>query len=90
MDKVDIVYTPKHGSWLNMAEIELSALNLQCLNRRIDNIKKIESEILAWTNERNNAGKPIKWKFTTDEARINYSIYTRRFMIDMVLGSMYQ
>ena len=70
MDKVDILYTPKHGSWLNMAEIELSVLNQQCLNRRIDNVEKIESEVLAWTNERNNNGKPIKWQFNTEEARI--------------------
>ena len=70
MDKIEIVYTPKHGSWLNMAEIELNVLNMQCLNRRIDNIEKIESEIKAWTVNRNNNNKPIDWQFTTAQARI--------------------
>src|SRR5680860_499386 len=70
MDKIEIVYTPKHGSWLNMAEIELNVLNMQCLNRRIDNIEKIDSEIKAWTVNRNNYNKPIDWQFTTAQARI--------------------
>jgi len=70
MDKIEIVYTPKHGSWLNMAEIELNVLNMQCLKRRIDNIEKISSETQAWTASRNNNSKPIDWQFTTSQARI--------------------
>ena len=70
MDKIEIVYTPKHGSWLNMAEIELNVLNMQCLNRRIDNIDKIESEVKAWAECRNSNLKSINWQFTTNDARI--------------------
>lgn len=69
-DRIEFVYTPKHGSWLNMAEIELSVLNKQCLNRRIENVSEIKTEILAWQNHRNNKNAKIKWQFTTDDARI--------------------
>lgn len=61
---------PKHGSWLNMAEIELHVLNGQCLNRPIDSIGKITSEVEAWVNNRNNKTAKINWRFTNDQARI--------------------
>ncbi len=70
MDKIEIIYTPKHGSWLNMAEIELNVLTMQCLRRRIDNIGKIKSEVQAWTASRNNSRKAIDWQFNTAQARI--------------------
>ena len=69
-DKLDIQYTPKHGSWLNMAEIEFSALSRQCLNRRIPTQEKLIQEICAWENARNNLGVRCDWQFTTTDARI--------------------
>jgi hypothetical protein len=69
-ERLDIHYTPKHGSWLNMAEIEFSALSNQCLNRRIAVISTMCHEISAWENDRNNRKTPIQWHFTTDDARI--------------------
>jgi len=69
-DRFEFVYTPKHGSWLNMAEIELNVLTKQCLNRRIDNRDKIVSEVNAWQNSRNNKDVKINWHFSTDDARI--------------------
>lgn len=68
-DRFDFVYTPKHGSWLNMAEIELNVLMGQCLNRRIDNIEKVMKEVEAWQTERNNRQSKINWQFTTGNAR---------------------
>jgi transposase len=67
---LEIDFTPKHGSWLNMAEIELSALTSQCLRRRIGNLAKLREEIRAWQKDRNRKQKTIKWQFTTDDARI--------------------
>jgi len=72
-DKFEFIYTPKHGSWLNMAEIELNVLLGQCLNRRIDKIEKIISEVAAWQNHRNNKRAKVNWQFTTDDARIKLS-----------------
>jgi transposase len=69
-DRLEFVFTPKHGSWLNMAEIELNVLTKQCFNRRIDNINTIKAEVKAWQNHRNNKNSKIKWQFTTDQARI--------------------
>lgn len=69
-DRFDFVYTPKHGSWLNMAEIELNVLISQCLSGRIDNIDKIRQQVEAWLNHRNNLKAKINWQFTTDKARI--------------------
>lgn len=69
-EKVEIHYTPKHGSWLNMAEIELSVLQRQCLNRRIGEAATLQREVKAWTDRRNAAAAHIDWRFTTDEARI--------------------
>ena len=69
-DRFDFVYTSKHGSWLNMAEIELNVLSNQCLNRRIDNILTVKKECKAWQNSRNNMNSKINWQFTTKDARI--------------------
>jgi len=63
-------YTPEHGSWLNMAEIELSVLSRQCTHRRISSKKILAKEIAAWEKERNNLKVHIDWQFTTKEARI--------------------
>ena len=68
-DRFEFIYTPKHGSWLNMAEIELNVLNGQCLNRRIDNISAVEKECEAWQQHRNNMNAKINWQFTTKNAR---------------------
>lgn len=69
-DRFEFIYTPKHGSWLNMAEIELNVLNGQCLNRRIGNIFAVKQECQAWQNHRNNMNAKINWQFTTKDARI--------------------
>ncbi len=69
-DRFEFIYTPKHGSWLNMAEIELNVLMGQCLNRRIDNIETIKQEVNAWQQDRNNKEATINWQFTNDKARI--------------------
>jgi hypothetical protein len=69
-DKLEIHYTPKHGSWLNMAEIELSALERQCLDRRLADRPTMEREVAAWVDQRNAAGVTVDWRFTTDDARI--------------------
>src|SRR5277367_1314025 len=69
-DRFEIRYTPKHGSWLNMAEIELSHLNRQCLDRRIGERSVMTSEVEAWTKARNDEKVIADWQFTTDEARI--------------------
>ena len=73
MEKFEIVYTPKHGSWLNMAEIELNVLTSQCLNRRIDNIKVVRREVHAWQKFRDNKNAKVNWQFTTGDARIKLS-----------------
>ena len=70
LDRFEFVYTPKHGSWLNMAEIELRVLSTQCLNRRIDTITEVRTQVTAWEEERNNKKATINWRFTTDKARI--------------------
>ena len=69
-DRFEFVYTPKHGSWLNMAEIELNVLIGQCLNRRIDNIDTVKTESAAWQEARNNKGAKVNWQFKTEDARI--------------------
>jgi len=68
--RLEIHYTPKHGSWLNMAEIELSALKNQCLDRRIPDIKTLQSEVASWESNRNNNARKIDWQFTTANARV--------------------
>ena len=77
-DRFEFIYTPKHGSWLNMAEIELNVLNGQCLNRRIDTIEKVKEEVEAWCNSRNNMKAKINWQFTTKDARVKLkSLYPK-------------
>jgi len=69
-DKLEIHYTPKHGSWLNMAEIELSHLNRQCLDRRIGERSIMAAEVRAWNMARNEKKVVANWRFTTTDARI--------------------
>ena len=72
-NRFEFVYTPKHGSWLNMAEIELNVLTGQCLNRRIDDIEVVRREVQAWQEARNNKNAKVNWQFTTEDARIKLS-----------------
>ncbi len=69
-DRFEFVFTPKHGSWLNMAEIELNVLTGQCLNRHLSTIEKVQEEVAAWQSHRNNSIKKINWQFTTKESRV--------------------
>ena len=71
--RLEIHYTPKHGSWLDIAEIELNVMTRQCLNRRIDNIVDLRSELGAWENERNKQQATVNWQFKTADARIKLS-----------------
>lgn len=68
--KLEIHYTPKHGSWLDIAEIELNVMTRQCLSRRIDNIDTLRLELQAWEQERNKNASTINWQFKTTDARI--------------------
>jgi len=70
VDRFEFVFTPKHGSWLDMAEIELHVLNSQCLNRNIATMEEMQKEVLAWQKHRNNQKANINWQFTTKDARI--------------------
>jgi len=72
-NRFEFVYTPKHGSWLNMAEIELNVLTGQCLNRRIDDIELVRKETRAWQEFRNNKNAKVNWQFRTEDARIKLS-----------------
>ena len=67
--RLEIHYTPKHGSWLNIAEIELNALTRQCLDRRIDDISVLNNELSHWEVNRNSSGKHVQWHFSTQSAR---------------------
>ena len=67
--RLEIHYTPKHGSWLNMAELELSALTTQCLNRRIGDLVSLRKAISAWNKMQNDSGKTVIWQFSTQNAR---------------------
>ena len=69
-EKLEWHYTPKHGSWLNMAEIELSVLSRQCLDRRIESSEEMGREVGAWEEDRNERGVGVQWRFTTTDARI--------------------
>jgi hypothetical protein len=70
LEKLEIHYTPKHGSWLNIAELELSHLSRQCLDRRIENQEKLTKEVAAWERRRNQKEVKVNWQFTTEKARI--------------------
>jgi len=69
-ERLEIHYTPKHGSWLDIAEIELSVLTRQCLNRRIETIETMRSEVQSWYRDRNNRQTKVKWQFTCADARV--------------------
>jgi hypothetical protein len=69
-ERLEIHYTPKHGSWLNIAEIELGILNRQCLDRRLGSVEVLKKEVRAWQRSRNNACGTVDWQFTTKDARI--------------------
>jgi hypothetical protein len=78
VERFEFHYTPKHGSWLNMAEIELSALGRQCLDRRIANQATLAAEVKAWEDERNASVVKVHWRFTTADARIKLAhLYPR-------------
>lgn len=70
LERLEIHYTPKHGSWLNMAEIEFSILSKQCLDRRIPDQATLKAEVQAWVAERNACSSTMEWRFTTEDARI--------------------
>jgi hypothetical protein len=70
LDKLEIHYTPKQGSWLNMAEIELSILFRQCLDRRIPDQETLKKEIAAWQGKRDAIAQPMEWRFTNEDARV--------------------
>jgi hypothetical protein len=69
-ERFEVHYTPKHGSWLNVAEIELSVLARQCLSRRIGCAEELARQVAAWQDERNERGVEVRWRFTTADARI--------------------
>ena len=69
-DRFEFVYTPKHGSWLNMAEIELNVLIRQCLNRRMDSLDQVVTAVSAWQTHRDNLNAKICWQFRTQDARV--------------------
>ena len=69
-DRFEFVYTPKHGSWLNVAEAEISVMSRQCLNRRIDSIDEVRSEVGAWQVYRDRIQAKVDWQFTSEDARI--------------------
>jgi hypothetical protein len=76
--RLEIHYTPKHGSWLNVAEIELSVMSSQCLKRRLSSTEELVTQLSAWETIRNNSNKTVNWQFTTDDARIKLkSLYPR-------------
>ena len=69
-DRFEFIFTPKHGSWLNMIEIELHVLNGQCLNRHIASMAKVKKKVDAWLSHRNNKECKINWQFTNKDARV--------------------
>jgi hypothetical protein len=79
--KLEIVHTPKHGSWLNMAEIELSALSRQCLDRRIADLVLLAREVAAWEQDRNAHATTVHWRFTTADARVKLASLYPKFLL---------
>lgn len=73
LDRLEFRYTPKHGSWLNMAELEFAALQRQCLDRRLASQADVEREVAAWEAERNRCKTPVTWRFTSTHARSKLS-----------------
>ena len=70
IQRFEVHYTPKHGSWLNIAEIELSVMSKQCTKRRLSSMEILKNELMAWTKERNNDKIGVNWRFRTNDARI--------------------
>jgi len=70
-EKIEIVYTPKHGSWLNIAEIEIGVLDRQCMSRRIGSAPILKRHVSSWNGDRNQSGGTVHWQFTTGKARVN-------------------
>ncbi len=70
VERIEWHFTPKHGSWLNMAEIELSVLATQCLEERMESRERLEKQVAAWETSRNNASCRVNWHFTTEDARV--------------------
>jgi hypothetical protein len=79
--RLEIHYTPRHGSWLNIAEIELSALSKQCLNRRIGEIEWLRQEVKVWERHRNTQQKTVDWQFNTEDARIKLKRLYPQFQV---------
>jgi hypothetical protein len=77
LDRLEFVFTPKHGSWLNIAEIELHVLNGQCLNRPLDSIEKVKTEIAAWQKDRNDKNNKINWHSPPRMHASNLNVYIR-------------
>lgn len=86
-NRLEIHFTPKHGSWLNMAEIELSVLASQCLSRRIPDIETMTKEVEAWMLARSKEGADIQWRFTKDDARIKLRRLYPKFSADVANGA---
>jgi hypothetical protein len=86
-DKLELHYTPRHGSWLNMAEIELAMLAQQCLARRLADRATLEQEVAAWQAARKRAGRGVNWRFTTEDARIKLKHLYPQLRADELLGS---
>jgi len=81
--RLEIHYTPKHGSWLNVAEIELSVMTRQCLGGRIPDLETLRSKLLAWEKARNKANLRVRWQFSTADARIKLKhLYPKYDVID--------
>jgi hypothetical protein len=86
-DRLEIHHTPKHGSWLNMTEIELRVLAERCLDRRLADQATLEREVAAWQAARNADGRGVDWRFTTEDARIKLKHLTPQFRADKVLAA---
>ena len=83
LGRLEIHYTPKHGSWLDIAEIELNVMTRQCLSRRIPSIDMLRRELSVWESERNNSYAKVNWQFRTADARIKLkSLYPRIENVD--------
>ena len=78
--KLEIHYTPKHGSWLDIAEIELNVMTRQCLSRRIDNLDRLRCELTAWETERNTSAAKVSWQFRTADARVKLASLYPKFV----------
>ena len=85
--RLELVHTPRNGSWLNVAETELSVLSAQCLNRRISNVEELRKEVDAWQHERNQICAKVIWRFTTQDARIKLKHLYPIFEEDEAIGS---